>query len=227
MFTNTIDPDHFLTPSEVVFLNGEKFAKKVTLGNIELMHTDAKVSQTDLGLAILMAAVLADEQVGAFRLETQERKAMLGLRKVRKLFAIPATPSQALPEHSLEATFSALAAQLTPQEDDDISTLFYVWLGEDSFAPWNTAFERLKAGMAQRGLLEAAEEKKLKVFTVTNYTLPERTARLLQGQSSQPVKALLENCQRARPEVWKLLESGIKKAISDRTEKTDTDTDFS
>jgi hypothetical protein len=85
--------------------------------------------------------------------------------------------------------------------------------------------ELLKAGMAERGMLDATDEKKLKLFTVTRYTLPERTARLIKGQSVGPVKALLDNCASTRPEVWKLLESGIKKAISARTEKSDTDFD--
>ena len=37
MFTNTINPKTPLSPSELVFLNGEQFAKKVMMGNIELL----------------------------------------------------------------------------------------------------------------------------------------------------------------------------------------------
>ncbi len=128
MFTNTIDPDNFLTPSEVVFLNGEMFAKKVTLGNVQLLHTEEKVSLSQLGQAILTAAILAGEQAGAFRLEVQERKAMLGLRKVRKLFAVPANAREDLPEYSLEATLSDLAVRLKPEDKNDVSTIIYTWL---------------------------------------------------------------------------------------------------
>jgi hypothetical protein len=197
----------------------------VVLGNVDLLHSDEKVSLTQLGQTILATAILACEQVGAFRLEVRERKAMLGLRKVRDLFAVPATPRENLPEHSLEATFSDLALRLAPQDNNDIHTMIYTWLREDAMSPWNTAIELLKAGMAKRGILDATEEKKLKIFTVTRYTLPERTARLVKGQSVGPVKALLENCERTRPEVWKMLESGIKKAITARTESTDNDFD--
>ena len=223
MFTNTVDPDNPLTPSELVFLNGELFAKKVTLGNLDLMHTDEKVSIAQLGGAILATAVLACEQAGAFRLEFRERKAMLGLRKVRELFAVPADPSINLPEHSLEATFFDLATRLAPQNKNDIYTIVHTWLRQDAITPWNTAMELIKAGMAERGILDATEEKKLKVFTVTRYTLPERTARLAKGQSAGTVKVLLDNCERTRSEVWKMLESGIKKAITARTESSDTD----
>ena len=225
MFTNTVDPDNPLTPSELVFLNGELFAKKVTLGNVDLMHTDEKVSLTQLGGAILAAAILACEQAGAFRLEVRERKATLGLRKVRELFAVPARPGENLPEHSLEATLADLATYLAQKDKNDIYTMLYTWLRQDAMSPWNTALELLKAGMAKRGLLDATEEKKLKLFKVTRYSLPEQTASLVKGQSVGPVKALLETCQRTRPEVWKELEAGIKKAIAARTESSNTDLD--
>jgi len=225
MFTNSIDPGNPLTPSEVVFLNGEMFAKKVTLGNVQLLHSDEKVSLNQLGQAILTVAILADEQAGAFRLEVQERKAMLGLRKVQKLFAVPANAREDLPEYSLEATLSDLAVRLKPEAKNDISTIIYTWLRKDTFSAWSTAMDLVKAGMGKRGLLEAQDVKKLKIFTETVYTLPERIVRLIKGQSVEPVKALLENCARTRPEVWKLLDSGIKKAISDRTESSDTDVD--
>lgn len=225
MFTNTIDPDNPLTPSEVVFLNGEMFASKVMLGNIDLLHSNEKVSLAQLGLTILQAAFLACEQAGAFRLEVRERKAMLGLRKVRKLYAVPATPREKLPEHSLEATFFDLATSFAPQSNNNIYSMLYAWLRQDAAAPWNTVMELLKASMAQRGILDATEEKKLKIFTKIRYTYPERTARLVKGQSAEPVKAMLDNCARTRPEVWKLLESRIKKAISARTESSDVDMD--
>jgi hypothetical protein len=150
---------------------------------------------------------------------------MLGLRTARELFAIPANPRENLPEHTLEATFSDLASRLTPNDKNDIYTMLYTWLRQDVSSPWNTVMELLKAGMVERGMLDATEEKKLKIFTVTHYTFPDRTARLVKGQSVGPVKALLENCERTRPEVWKMLEAGIKKAIRARTESSDTDFD--
>lgn len=225
MFTNSIDPDNPLTPSEVVYLNGEMFAKRVMLGNVNLLHSNEKVSLTQLGQTILDTAILACEEAGAFRLDVRERKAMLGLRKVRELFAVPTSPGENLPEHSLEATFFELATRLAPQDKNDIYTMFYAWFREDVTSPWKTALELLKAGMAKRGMLDTTEEKRLKIFTVTHYTLPERTARLVKGQSVERVRALLENCARSRPEVWKILESSIKKAISARTESSDTDID--
>lgn len=225
MFANSIDPDNPLTPSELAFLNGEQFARKATLGNVELMHSGEKVSLTQLAGSVLAAAILACEQAGAFRLELKDRKAMLGLRKVRELYAVPASPRESLPKPSLEAAFAELAAYLAPQDKNTIYHMLYAWLGKDSTAPWNSVLGLLKTAMAERGLLDATQEKKLMILTVIHYTLPERTARLVKGQPVGPVKALLDNCQRARPEVWKELEAGIKKAITARTERTDTSFD--
>ena len=225
MYTNTSATDRLLTPSELVFLNGEQFAQKVMVGNIDLLRSSEKVSLSQLGLAVLAAAFLGCEQAGAFSLGAGERKALFGLRKVRELYAVPGSVPVQLPEDSLESALASLALRMEERDEHSVQNLVYAWLREDSSSPWNGAMGLLKAGMARRGLLEAREEKRLKIFTVTNYSLAEGTQRLLGGQSFAPVKHMLESCEQSRPEIWKLLESGIKKAISARTERDDSSPD--
>ena len=72
----TIYPDQPFSASELVLLNGEKFAKKVMMGNIQLMHTEESVSYSQLGQAMLAAAVLAAESSGNLQLEARQEKAM-------------------------------------------------------------------------------------------------------------------------------------------------------
>ena len=60
----TIYPDQPLSASELVLLNGEKFAKKVMMGNIQLVHSEESVSVAQLGQAMLAAAFLAAESSG-------------------------------------------------------------------------------------------------------------------------------------------------------------------
>jgi hypothetical protein len=225
MLTNTIAPDRALTPSELVFMNGEQFAQKVMLGNIDLLHTDEKVSLNQLGMAIMAAAFLGCEEAGAFSLGIGERKALLGLRKVRELYAVPGDAQVRLPEDSLEAALASLAKRFEERDEHRVQNIVYAWLREDTSSPWNNAMGLLKAGMARRGLLDAREEKRLKIFTVTHYSLAKGTELLLRGQSFVLVKQMLEKCEQSRPEVWKLLVSGIKKAISARTEGDDSDSD--
>jgi hypothetical protein len=225
MFTNKIDPDRYLTPSEVVFLNGEQFAQKTMLGNVELLHNKEKVSLSQLGMSILSAAFLGCEEAGAISLGIGERKAMFGLRKVRELYAVPGSARLQLPEDSLEAVLARMAVRFEERDEHSVQNLIYAWLREDSSAPWNEVLKLFQSGMARRGLLDARQEKKLKIFTVTHYSLAQDTPALMKGQSFAPVKSMLESCKGSRPEIWKMLEDGIKKAISARTESQDNDVD--
>lgn len=221
----TIDPSNPLSPSELVLLNGEKFAKKVMLGNVKLMHIDASVSNAQLGGAIISAAVLADEASGNIKLEIRDDKAMFGLRKVKNLYANP-TPHQIdWPQYSLEAQLPEIASRFKGEDNHQISSLIYAWLREDSGSPWTAAIDMVKSGLAERGLLEKIEEKKLKILSVTKYSLPESTAELASQYSTDSIQQMLDNCQRYRKNIWQLLEKQIKRAIKDRTEQDDMDFD--
>jgi hypothetical protein len=221
-----IDPTASLTPSELVLLHGEKFAKKVMLGNTELLHIDAKVSMTKLGEAMLCAAFLGSEAGGSIRLEVRQKKAMLGLRKVNGLFADPVSAIM-WPSPSIEAEITSRANQRpSGGESPEVSTIIYDWLGVNSSSPWQMVVEMVKAGLAGRGLLEAIEEKRLKIFTTTRYELPQSTAAMAATRSVAHIEQMFELGERGRPEVWKLLKKQIKSAISSRTESDDVDVDF-
>ncbi len=88
----SLAPTSPLTPSELVLLNGEQFAKKVMLGNIKLLHTDASVSISQLAQAILTAAVLGDEFSGNLHLEVRQEIAMFGLRIKKIIYQSNSTP---------------------------------------------------------------------------------------------------------------------------------------
>jgi hypothetical protein len=222
--SHVLDPTNPLAPSELVLLHGDQFAKKVMLGNVQLLHSDTSVSAAQLGQSILVAGFLAAEAVGNLRLEVRQGKAMLGLRKVKNLYANPTPHPIQWPDNSLEAQLPALADQLkADQENHQVSRLIYTWLEEDSGSPWQSAIDLVKSRLADRGLLNRIEEKKLKLITVTNYTLPESTASLAAQHSIEPIKQMLSSCERSRGDIWDLLVKSIKKAISDRTEQDDFD----
>jgi hypothetical protein len=222
----TVDPTASLTPSELVLLHGEKFAKKAMLGNTELLHTDAKVSTAKLGESMLCAAFLGSDAGGSIRLEVRQKKAMLGLRKVNSLFVDPVS-ANTWPSPSIESEISSRANQSTSGEESlEVSTIVYDWLGVDSNSPWNMVVEMIKAGLAGRGLLETIEEKRLKVFTTMRYELPQSTAATAATRSVAHIEQMFELCEKGRPEVWKLLKKHIKSAVSLRTESDDMDVDF-
>lgn len=222
----TLYPSQPLSASELVLLNGEIFAKKVMMGNIQLMHTEASVSVAQLGQTILAAAVLAVESSGNLQLETRQEKALFGLRKVTNLYGNPTPRPVEWPDSSLESQLLQIADRWKAKDgSNQVSNILYAWLREDSGSPWQTAIELVKSGMAQRGLLETFEEKSLKIFTITRYTLPDSTKALAAQQSIHPIQQLLSNCESYRKDVWDLLNKQIKKAIKDRTEQDDVDFD--
>ena len=223
---NAIDTIALLTPSELVLLNGERFAKKVMLGNVSLLHSDASVSAAQLAQSMIAAAFLANEKAGAIRLDKHKKKALLGLRKVEVLYAFPGEKIS-WPTPSLEAEIlSILDRSLQDEEWGDISNIIYAWLREDSASPWTSAVTMVQAAMASRGMLEKIEEKKLKIFTAVHYELPESTLQTSRQYPVEPVEALLRSCEQNRPEIWKLLNDQIKSAVKARTEQDENTTNF-
>ena len=218
--TNLFDPSLALTPSELVLLSGEQFAKKVLGGNTKLLHSEASVSVSQLGQAILAAAFLENEKSGATKLDIRQKKALLGLRKVNGLFVIPVNESIVWPENSFENHICKLAEKMG--DKNEVSRIVYSWLGHDSSSPWNAVIHEVKEGLSSRGLLDRREEKKLKVFTSVNHELLPDTLGHSKPARIDAVKQLLTNCQRSRKEVWDLLVKQLKKAISDRTEQSDS-----
>lgn len=222
----TLDPAYPLSPSELVFLNGEAFAGKARLGNMQLLNIDASVSISQLGQSILSAAFLANEITGAFNLETYQKKALFGLRRVTGLSVKPGKSPADWPPGSIEAELSSLVLHHHMSgASTDITDLIYTWLRQDSGDPWKTVLEMLQSIMADRGLLNRHQEKKLKIFTITHYSLPAETASLANKAMIRPIQQAFSTCERERPEIWNLLTKQIKKAISARTEQNDTDFD--
>lgn len=220
---SAIDPLVPLTPSELVLLNGERFAKKVMLGNVKLLHSDASVSVAQLGQAILAAAFLANEGLGAVRLEKRKKKAMFGLRKVDSLYVLTGVKDITWPAPSLESDILSLVPHSQEdQERGEVSNIIYAWLREDSGSPWGSAIELVKSNMASRGMLDKIEEKKLKILTTTRYELPQGTMELGAQYPVDSVESLLKSCESGRPDLWKLLTDQIKSAIKSRTEQDDT-----
>lgn len=220
---STLDPAGPLAPSELVLLRGDQFARKVMLGNVRLLHTDESVSLAQLGEAILAAAFLACHEAGSIRLQVRQKKALFGLRQVDRLCATPGDPAVAWPAASLEAIIGRMVQEGAADDGLEIRDLVYRWLAQDSASPWQAAVDRIQAGLAERGLLDRFDEKRLKIFTVTRYELPPATGALAAEQPLEPVRRLLDSSAEASPAVWKLLSKEIRSAISARTEQSDTD----
>ena len=107
--------------------------------------------------------------------------------------------------------------QLVAEGVNEVSTVIYNLLGQTIYYPWRSTVEFIQEGMVRRGLLEVVKEKRLILFTVEHYLLPEHTAALASQQSLAPIRRSLAACQQSRLEVWNLLHEQINKAVGRRT----------
>lgn len=220
----SIVTDTTFAPTELVVLNGEKFAKP-SRGGIKLLHLDQKVDERQLGRAVLAAAVLANERENVIRVgEVREWKALFGLRKGKRPDGLGTGPASAgWSSGSLEARVRPLVDQLVAKKSNFGFNLFYNLIGKETDNPWHHVIWLVENGLVQRGLLDVNKEKVLKVFTRTSLTLPQATRDLAATRSSDPVQQLIDDCQRNRPEVWKALIEDIDRAASAQTTRQDSD----
>lgn len=212
-----------LTPSETVLLHGDRFAGEVGMmrNKEELLAVEKKVSTDQLAEAALAALVLGSEQAGGIRLEARTKKVLFGLMSRQTLYAERAGDAR-WPEGTLEALFRARLGA----EPREVSDLLYDMLEHDTSVPADDVLDRIKQGLFGRDLLEREEVKKLKIFTTYRYRLAPATLDLLREQPAEPVRRLLDECERSRPEVWQLLKKHVGSALSRRTEQSDSDSSY-
>jgi hypothetical protein len=196
-----------LTPSERVLVFGDRFSSPAgMLGTNEIVLSSGnKVDVDKLAQAMFAAALLADEQAGAIRLEPRQGKAMFGLMKTEKLHIAPTGKHVGWPQGSLEAVVAASVGQHPTVED-----LVKAIVGERSNSPGQMICTRAKAALAARGVLHAEEKKTLKVFTSVTYSLPPATRAAAEQTGAGHVEQMLRACQQQRPKLWSDLDSNIK-----------------
>jgi hypothetical protein len=214
---STINSADVLTPSEVVFLKADAFAHPGGLfDKFKLLDTSIEVSKKELALNAYAAAFLGDELAGGTRLELRSKKVLMGLRSTQALYAEPCSGAVAWPQYSLEARLQLLARQLQAQKGrNEVINLVYAILGEDDEDPFTFAINVIRDGLGQRGLLEKVEEKRLKVFTVRSFRLPENTADMAADRAAR-AQELLAGCRDGKAELWSLLTSQIDHGIQRR-----------
>ena len=93
------DTGYALSPSEIIYLNADRFAKPARLGYRPLA-AEGKVNATQLGQAVAAAAILALEASGAAKLELEETRRFL--LKVRHVRMTPLGGRSNFPEPCLE-----------------------------------------------------------------------------------------------------------------------------
>lgn len=201
-----------LTPSERVLLFGDRFAKPAgMLGHGEtVLSSGVKVGADDLAVQAIAAAYLACEQAGAVRFEERQGKALFGLMKTNAMHVVPGQKPVGWPAGSLES-WIVQGVQPQPKVSDLSRGLL---CSSQEYSPAQTMFARLKAALAERGIVHADARTTLKVFTSVTFTLPDAVRAAAEKGGTAHVQALLDNTRQQRPKLWDDLTTAIRNAIN-------------
>lgn len=209
-----------LLPSEVVLFNGERFARRWLVGNLELLDGGARVGANQLGLAVLRAAFLESEERDVVRLERGEVPGWFGRRSRPTFFVEPGRTSADWPRHTVEWALPTFLDELLHQRDGEggpVGAVVDALFVGDRHDPWRYVVDLVRDGLVARGLLERQPERLFRLRTGRfEYALPEETAALAARSDPERVARLFATTETSRPEVWELLGVEIERAVNAR-----------
>ncbi|HEX6039575.1 hypothetical protein [Longimicrobium sp.] len=205
-------------PSELVVLFGDRFTPEAGMlgSKEEVLTSGIKVNSEKLMSAAVGAAVWAAHRAGAIRLELRQGKALFGLIKTQKLHVVPGTGASPFPAHSLESIVVD-AARTSPE----LQKLLEAFIGGEVMDVPAHVLGRIKAGMAERGLLGREERKTMMVFTTVGFTLPDATKAAAGRESLDAVQSLLRDAEQREPALAKAVRDDIDGARVMMTESRD------
>lgn len=207
-------------PSELVLVFGDRFAPEggMLTTRDEVMTSGVKVHAQKLMDAAVGAAVWAVHGSGAARLEVRETRAMFGLMKKRHVHLVPGSATSTFPAGSLEAYLAGSAAAAPRLQD-----VLQAYIAAEVTDPATRVLALMKAGLAERGLLEREARTTLKVFTTVSYTLPAETRAAAERAPLEPVQALLRDAEQRAPELHRAVRKAIDGARTMMTESSSSD----
>jgi hypothetical protein len=211
-----------LAPSELIFLNGERYAREVCDDSpaVSLLHVNRRVSSHELARRVIAAAILANEQAGNISLCALTHRSLLGLRRARRVLVEPGRADRKFPLYSLEA----FIPEIIRRGAVEASELVFRLLREDAAESHRWAIDLVQGGLAARGIVEVEEVRHKGFVTQSHFRLAESTAKLVGLQPLEAINDLLRNAASARPEVYILLEEQIKEGLKKRAIAQGVDT---
>jgi hypothetical protein len=211
--------DFPFTPSELILLNGDKFAPEVQTGGHQLLCSEGMVNGHYLAVMMTAAAILANEEENALSFEIKQRKKFFSSNPEKQLFIHPLGQPPNWNGYTLESAVLYSAGQFfAVQGDHSVRNVVYSVLLEDRKQPWQKVIEFVEWGLATSNWLMPVEGDAAKAFQ-TPFICPDKVQELAFSQPMGPVKELLSNCKKSTPEIWKLLLAEIDQALKDRVKK--------
>ncbi len=208
--------DFSFTPSEYIFLNGEKFLPAAEgSDSIPLLCSNLNVSGRLLSSYLVMAAILANESEGALKIEIQEKRKLFGGSTRKDIFLHAVQPAPNWSGYTLEAAVMFLANSLFPSQEHTLYNVVYSMLVNDRPDPWQKIIELVEWGLASSDWLAPVKSDAAAAFS-TPFICPGNVRELAMEQPAKPVVLLLEGCKQRRPDLWQGMIGEIEQALKDR-----------
>jgi hypothetical protein len=202
--------------SGVVYLFGDRFAKKARLGGEKLVFGGQKVKLSDLADKLLVAAFADLANRGYLALEVVEQK-RLGLFTSRDV-QVTRAAQPAEPLFGLEAAIWGNIAD-DPQQDR-IREIISRITGGTQPNPWRDIVDLAKNGLAEQGfLLTEKEVRRLRPDKI--HWSPNEESILPHEGRVDEVKALLSSLETRDPTLHKQLVESVKKGVQAMVEEQD------
>jgi len=209
--------DSAFTPSELILLNGDKFAPEVDSDGHQLLCSDGLVNGHYLAVMMTAAAILANEEEGALIVELrQQKRKLFSSDSSQRVYIKPIGQPPSWNGYTLESAVLFSAGQLfAVQGDYTVRNVIYSVLMEDRKQPWQKIIEFVEWGLATSNWLMPVEGDAAKAFQ-TPFICPEKVQELAFSQPLSEIKGLLSSCKKNSPETWKVLLAEIDLALKDR-----------
>ena len=216
-----MDASHLsLTPSEVVYLHGDKFVDTSPFFYCTRLISNGKSVCVDhLAQLTLASAVVANEQCGIFCFATSQKKTLFGLVPIDQVSILCKDQIVDWPSDSLEAALVKTAREVKLQQNcADIFSVIFAWLENPYPDPYSEVIDRIKYGLVDRGLVIIEEERWFGPFKKQKYRFSEGIQIIDSDPSIDIVKQMIQKFQQYQPVIWKVLLEKIRKAVLARRE---------
>lgn len=208
--------DSPFTPSELILLNGDRFAPEVEAGGHQLLCSDGMVNGHYLAVMMTAAAILANEEENALELELKQKKGIFAGKVKLNLLMRPVGQPPSWNGYTLESAILFSAGQLfAVQEECSVRNVVYSFLLENRKLAWEKVIEFVEWGLATSNWLMPVKGDAVKAFQ-TPFVCPEKVQELAFSQPLDSVKGLLSSCKKNNPDLWKQLLAEIDQAIKER-----------
>lgn len=207
--------------SDIVYLFGDRFAKKPRLGGHQLVYGGSKVKASELAEQLVIAALAGLASKGYLGLEAVEEK-KLGLFTSRDVLVHRLQS----PRETLYGMEAAVRDNLTDDpKQDRVKDLISRITGGERINPWTYLIDITREGLAEQGYLNADKEELRFRPDKVHWSANEELISPLQGRVDE-VKAELSSLESRDRALYKQLLDSVKKGIKDMVESSDADFDM-